>query len=33
MQSAKRKSLEAAGWRFGDAADLLEMTNEERQLL
>jgi predicted XRE-type DNA-binding protein len=29
----KRKTLEAAGWRFGDAADFLEMTDEERQLL
>src|SRR5688500_11973713 len=33
MNSAKRAALEAAGWRFGDAADFLEMTNEERQLL
>ena len=33
MDSEKRKALEAAGWRFGDAADFLEMTNEERQLL
>lgn len=33
MQSAKRKALEAAGWRFGDAADFLQMTDEERQLL
>ncbi|HZV05872.1 MAG TPA: helix-turn-helix transcriptional regulator [Gemmataceae bacterium] len=33
MDSAKRKALEAAGWRFGDAADFLEMTDEERQLL
>ena len=30
---AKRKALEAAGWRFGDAADFLGMTDEERQLL
>src|SRR5438552_11243354 len=28
-----RKRLEAAGWRFGDAADFLGMTYEERQLL
>ncbi|HEY7423435.1 MAG TPA: XRE family transcriptional regulator [Gemmataceae bacterium] len=33
MDSRKRKALEAAGWRFGDAADFLEMTDEERQLL
>src|SRR5207253_9767812 len=33
MDSVKRKALEAAGWRFGDAADFLEMTDEERQLL
>src|SRR5207249_2491339 len=33
MDAAKRKALEAAGWRFGDAADFLEMTDEERQLL
>lgn len=25
--------LEAAGWRFRDAADFLEMSNDERQLL
>src|ERR1700686_2642413 len=33
MNGAKRKGLEAAGWRFGDAADFLGMTDEERQLL
>jgi hypothetical protein len=33
MHATKRKALEAAGWRFGDAADFLEMTAEERQLL
>jgi len=33
MESEKRKALEAAGWRFGDAADFLEMTEGERQLL
>lgn len=33
MKEAKRKALEALGWRFGDAADFLEMTDEERQLL
>jgi transcriptional regulator with XRE-family HTH domain len=33
MNAAKRKGLEAAGWRFGDAADFLAMTDAERQLL
>jgi predicted XRE-type DNA-binding protein len=33
MDVAKRKALEAAGWKVGDAADFLEMTAEERQLL
>ena len=33
MQTEKRKALEAAGWKFGDAADFLAMTNEERQML
>src|SRR5438105_12903762 len=33
MNPEKRKALEAAGWRFGDAADFLGMTDEERQLL
>ncbi|HEV3261903.1 MAG TPA: XRE family transcriptional regulator [Gemmataceae bacterium] len=33
MDAKKRKALEAAGWRFGDAADFLGMTDEERQLL
>jgi transcriptional regulator with XRE-family HTH domain len=33
MQPEKRKALEAAGWKFGDAADFLAMTNEERQML
>jgi len=33
MESEKRKALEAAGWRFGDAADFLGMSAEERQLL
>lgn len=27
------KKLEKAGWQIGDAADFLEMSNEERQLL
>jgi ribosome-binding protein aMBF1 (putative translation factor) len=33
MKTQKRKALEAAGWRFGDTADFLQMTDEERQLL
>ena len=28
MRSEKRKALEAAGWKFGDAADFLAMTDE-----
>ena len=33
MQRDKQKALEAAGWKFGDAADFLAMTDEERQML
>ena len=33
MDAAKRKALQAAGWKIGDAADFLEMTGAERQLL
>ena len=33
MDAAKRKALKAAGWKIGDAADFLEMSAEERQLL
>ncbi len=33
MDKAKRKSLETAGWRIGDAADFLGLTNEERRLV
>ncbi len=33
MDTAKRKTLETLGWRFGDAAVFLGMTDEERQLL
>jgi predicted XRE-type DNA-binding protein len=33
MDAAKRKALEAAGWKVGDAADFLNMDDEERQLL
>src|SRR4051794_38478794 len=30
MDQQKRKRLEADGWRFGDAEDFLELTEEER---
>jgi transcriptional regulator with XRE-family HTH domain len=33
MDAAKRKALQAAGWKIGDAADFLEMSEGERQLL
>jgi ribosome-binding protein aMBF1 (putative translation factor) len=33
MDTAKRKALEAAGWKIGDAADFLELSPAERQLL
>jgi predicted XRE-type DNA-binding protein len=33
MEATKRKALEAAGWKIGDAVDFLEMSDEERQLL
>jgi predicted XRE-type DNA-binding protein len=33
MDAKKQKSLEAAGWKLGDAADFLAMSDEERQLL
>ena len=33
MNAKKRKALQAAGWKIGDAADFLEMSPEERQLL
>jgi phage-related protein/predicted XRE-type DNA-binding protein len=33
MDATKRKAIEAAGWKVGDAADFLEMSAEERQLL
>jgi len=31
MDKAKQKALEAAGWRVGDAADFLGLTEEERR--
>lgn len=33
MEVTKRQALESAGWQTGDAADFLEMSDEERQLL
>lgn len=33
MNSKKRNRLQAAGWRIGDAAEFLDMSDEERQLL
>ena len=33
MEATKRKALEAAGWKVGDAADFLKLSSEERQLL
>jgi ribosome-binding protein aMBF1 (putative translation factor) len=33
MDASKRKRLESAGWKLGDAADFLGMSDEERQLL
>lgn len=33
MDAAKRKAIEAAGWKVGDATDFLNMSDEERQLL
>lgn len=33
MDAAKRKALQAAGWKIGDAADFLAMSDAERQLL
>ncbi len=31
MDRRKRKALEAAGFRFGDAEDFLQLSDEERQ--
>ena len=33
MTKTKRKSLEAAGWRVGDAAEFLGLSAEEKQLV
>jgi ribosome-binding protein aMBF1 (putative translation factor) len=33
LDAAKGKALQAAGWKIGDTADFLEMSDEECQLL
>jgi DNA-binding XRE family transcriptional regulator len=33
MKTAKRKKLEAAGWKVGSAADLLGLTPEEKAVV
>ena len=33
MRKAKRRQLEAAGWRVGDAADFLELSPAEVELI
>jgi DNA-binding XRE family transcriptional regulator len=33
MDSAKRRRLEAAGWRVGDTEDFLELTPEEVEVI
>ncbi len=33
MDATRRKAVEATGWKIGDAADFLGMSDEERQLL
>jgi DNA-binding transcriptional regulator YiaG len=33
VDAKKREALEAAGWKVGDAADFLGLTEEERQLI
>lgn len=33
MDAAKRRRLEAAGWRVGDAEDFLELTPEEVEII
>lgn len=32
MDPNKRKAIEAAGWKVGDAADFLELSEDERKL-
>ena len=33
MDAKKREALEAAGWKIGDAADFLGLTEEEQQII
>lgn len=33
MEAAKHKAFNSSGWKVGDAADFLEMSDQERQLL
>ncbi len=33
METSKRKALEKAGWKIGDPADFLSLSDGERQLL
>jgi ribosome-binding protein aMBF1 (putative translation factor) len=33
MKTEKREALEAAGYRFGDAEDFLDLTDEERKIV
>ena len=33
METRKRRALEAEGWRFGDAADFLGLTDAEQKLV
>jgi DNA-binding XRE family transcriptional regulator len=33
MDAVKRNRLEAAGWRFGDAQDFLDLTPEEVEII
>lgn len=33
MDAKKKAALEQAGWRFGDTADFLDLSAEERQAL
>ena len=33
MRSSKKKRLEAAGWKVGDAADFLELSDEEVEFI
>ena len=33
METKKREALEAAGWKIGDAAEFLGLTEEEQQII